>query len=160
MIRYLAARSGKTTTSAYHGRNGLNDWGYAVGYNLPVAQYDYLKELADRFGGVGHSVINKWDAKQTTRTAPCCVWGLAQWDCITKMHGYVVGPDELGLYGVNTAEQIAAVNSSWNARQALHAVGLYGTDSDRAFTDDERKDPDFRLPFDVWAERLGVVCGG
>lgn len=111
--------------------------------------------MAEQYGGVGHSALHNWTVtdpdKVPTRVAPCCVWGLAGWE----------GKDESGwplddLTELTTDRQ-NQVRRSWAAREALWAVALHGPVSDAVFTAVERNDMKFRLPFDVWAERLGVV---
>lgn len=100
--------------------------------------YDTLKAVADQYGGVGHSRLGDYVSDdllpllEVKLVTPCCIWGL-----------------------------IRMLPLEWSvaASAALLAAGVTPVKQDNVFTPTERADRNYRLPFEEWAQRLGVTRG-
>lgn len=114
--------------------------------SLTAATYDALKLVADQFGGVGFGRFHDWAIPNPeadpwnqglARVRPCCIHGIAQW--ALGEHGGI-------WYGKNLI------------MKELLDAGVTFELNDSAFTATERQQG-IRLPFDVWARRVGVRRG-
>lgn len=101
-------------------------------YQLYAPTYDYLERRAASHGGVGHTRF--YELIDGVTGTPCCIWGM-------------LSPEP----GVTALEL-------WDAHaMPLRHAGISPGVSDSAFYVTELDDPAFRLPFEIWATRLGVT---
>ena len=105
---------------------------------VPAELYDRLKARAESAGGVGHSRYYE-DGWSGAHLIPCCIHGCA-----------TAGAFEGDVDGW----ELTVAN-----RKILEDSGITVEVNDQAFTMEERGDPNFRLSWDEFCSRVGVVRG-